>query len=155
MDKLSRILVPTDFSEGSQTALEYACGLAKPFDAEIHLLHVIANDTAIAMGSDGFFSVSDDILNDIRAGVKKKLEETADKISTSVRNIVTVVREGPPFSEIVQYAKANDIDMIVLGTHGRTGISHLLIGSVAEKVVRKARIPVVTVPLEGHEFAMP
>uniref|UniRef100_UPI0030EB9E98 universal stress protein n=1 Tax=Symmachiella dynata TaxID=2527995 RepID=UPI0030EB9E98 len=60
-----------------------------------------------------------------------------------------------PFSEILQYAKAKDIDLIVLGTHGRTGISHLLIGSVAEKVVRKARCPVLTVPSDGHEFTMP
>lgn len=155
MTKLERILVPTDFSDNSKAALEYAVGLAEKFGADIYLMHVIANDTAVAMGSDGFFSVSNDIMQELRDSVERQLEETAKSIAGSVGNVVQEVREGAPFAEIVKYAKAEDIDLIVLGTHGRTGISHLLIGSVAEKVVRKARCPVLTIPLPGHEFTMP
>lgn len=152
---LNRILVPTDFSDNGENALKYAQNLAEKFGAEIHLLHVIANDTAVAMGSDGFFAVSDEIMQDLHNAVANKLQETAASVAGSVKNVVQEIREGAPFSEIIQYAKAKDIDLIVMGTHGRTGISHLLIGSVAEKVVRKARCPVLTVPSDGHEFTMP
>ena len=152
---LNRILVPTDFSDNGAAALNYAQKLAEKFGAEIHLLHVIANDTAVAMGSDGFFSVSDEIMQDLHTAVTNKLHETAESVSGSIKKVVQETREGAPFAEIIQYARASDIDLIVMGTHGRTGISHLLIGSVAEKVVRKARIPVLTVPSDGHEFAMP
>ncbi len=152
---LKKILVPTDFSENSSAALSYAEKLAEKFGAEIHLLHVISNDTAVAMGSDGFFSVSDEILQELHAAVKKKLAETADSVGNSVKVVTQEMIEGAPFAEIVRYAKNNNIDLIVLGTHGRTGISHLLIGSVAEKVVRKARCPVLTIPLKDHKFELP
>lgn len=155
MTKLDRILVPMDFSENSKAALQYARGLAEQFGAEVHLLHVISNDTTMAIGSDGFFSVSDSVMQEIRDAVTRQLQESAATIQNSVKQVVQETREGAPFAEIVQYAKSNDIDMIVLGTHGRTGISHLLIGSVAEKVVRKARCPVLTIPLTDHEFVMP
>jgi nucleotide-binding universal stress UspA family protein len=72
-----------------------------------------------------------------------------------VRQVVREVQSGPPFVEIVRYAKEHDVDLIVMGTHGRTGIAHALIGSVAEKVVRKAPCPVLTVRPEGHQFVMP
>ena len=155
MTKLNRILVPVDFSENSKAALQYARGLAEQFGAEVHLLHVISSDTTMAIGSDGFFSVSDSVMQELRDAVTRHLQESAATIQNSVKQVVQETREGAPFAEIVQYAKSNDIDMIVLGTHGRTGISHLLIGSVAEKVVRKARCPVLTIPLTDHNFAMP
>ncbi len=155
MSKLERILVPTDFSDNSKAALAKACQLAEKFDAEIHVLHVIKTDTMMAVGSDGFFAVSAEVMQEYRDAVADQLEGFAATCKGHAKNVVQSAREGIPFAEIVQYAKANNIDMIVLGTHGRTGISHLLIGSVAEKVVRKARCPVLTVPLPDHEFVMP
>ncbi len=155
MITLKRILVPTDFSENSESAIEFARTFADEFNSEIHLLHVLASDTAVAMGSDGFFSVSDDLMQEIRDGVTSRLQETAQPLKDAGETVVQEVREGTPFVEIVKYAKSNEIDLIILGTHGRTGIPHLLIGSVAEKVVRKAPCPVLTVPLKGRKFELP
>ena len=76
-------------------------------------------------------------------------------IGQSAKTIVKVVRQGPPFLEIVRYAQEANIDLIVLGTHGRGGLAHMLLGSVAEKVVRKAPCPVLTVRHPEHEFVAP
>ena len=69
--------------------------------------------------------------------------------------VVHATGDGPPFLEIIRYAKSNDIDLIIMATHGRTGLAHIMIGSVVEKVVRKAPCPVLTVRPSGHQFVMP
>ena len=87
--------------------------------------------------------------------VKKALERVIKEEKLQKFNVTAEVREGTPFYEIIQFAKENDIDLIVMGTHGHTGLAHLLMGSVAEKVVRKAPCPVLTVRHPEHEFVHP
>jgi nucleotide-binding universal stress UspA family protein len=151
MIKLDTILTPTDFSDPSRQALNYACELAKRFGAELRLLHVVEPPTTVAVYSS---PLPEDIPTPEPAAQQelKKLEvPDADQIRAVVREI----RTGTPFVQIVRCAKANDVDLIVMGTHGRGGIVHALLGSVAEKVVRKAPCPVLSVRDKGHQFVMP
>lgn len=150
---LKRILVPTDFSEFSKIAADYACELAAKFDAELHLLHVLqSHPTAtprFAMGLALPGSVQES-----RADAEEALASVVDPQRRKGRTIVRVV-EGAPFVQIVRYARENEIDLIVVGTHGHSGLVHVLMGSVAENVVRKSPCPVLTVRPEGHQFVMP
>jgi nucleotide-binding universal stress UspA family protein len=151
MIKLERILAPTDFSEHSQYAIKYACELAKRFGAELGLLYVVPPPpAAITYGAPLPQEVTDR-----KIPAREELEKLEISDAEQIRQVVREIRTGTPFVEIVRYAKANDVDLIVMGTHGHTGIVHALIGSVAEKVVRKAPCPVLTVRPEGHQFVMP
>ena len=87
--------------------------------------------------------------------VKKMLDAEQKAPWTEGIVVKTALRHGPPFVEIIKYAKENGVDMIVMGTHGRSGLAHMMLGSVAEKVVRKAPCPVLTVHLKDHHFVMP
>jgi nucleotide-binding universal stress UspA family protein len=151
MIKLERILVPTDFSDCSKQAIKYACELAKRFGSELDLLHVVQPlTTNVSYGAP----IPDALLHPEQPA-EKELEAIAEPALEHVSQVERCVRTGPPFLEIVRYARERDIDLIVMGTHGRTGLVHALIGSVAEKVVRKASCPVLTVRPEGHQFVMP
>jgi nucleotide-binding universal stress UspA family protein len=151
MIKLERILAPTDFSDHSRHALKYACELAKRFGAELRLLHVVLPPTmAVTSGAPLPQEVARPEL-----GAREEFGKLEIPDADEIREVAREIQLGTPFVEIVRYAKANDVDLIVMGTHGRTGISHVLIGSVAEKVVRKAPCPVLTVRPEGHQFVMP
>ena len=92
---------------------------------------------------------------ELQESAEKALDQLLDQDWAQGKKIVKSTRQGPPFLEIIRYAKENEIDLIVLGTHGRTGLAHVLLGSVAEKVVRKASCPVLTVRSDEHQFAMP
>ena len=96
-----------------------------------------------------------DLVADMQSLAQKQLEEMPNLPGTEDLKVVREVRVGPAFLEILRYAKKSDIDLIVIGTHGRTGIKHMLLGSVAEKVVRKAPCPVLTVAHPEREFVMP
>jgi len=150
--QLKRILLPTDFSDCAQHALKYATALARSFGAKVYLLHVV--DVPV-YGYLEPFAGSVWSLYDMKEEAERSI---ADIIPPEDRDAVgaeSFVREGTPFVEIVKFAKEKDIDLIVIGTHGRTGLKHMLIGSVEEKVVRKAPCPVLTVRSPGHEFVMP
>ena len=152
MIQLNRILLPTDFSDHSLQAGHYAVELAKRFEAQIHLLHVIESPM-LAMPSPGA-PLPESVLSDLEGNAKKQLQNW---LATELKPI-RVTRQtlyGTPFVEIVRYSKDQQIDLIVLGTHGLSGLTHALIGSVAEKVVRKAPCPVLTVRKQGHQFVMP
>jgi universal stress protein A len=155
MIDLRRILVPTDFSKYSDTALTYATALAEKFNAELYLLHVVqdlavfvpdavAVTPPIALPVEQFAAAARDALQ--RVISEQHLERFA---------IHPEVREGAPFYEIIRFAKEARIDLIVMGTHGHTGLVHVLLGSVTEKVVRKAPCPVLTVRHPEHEFVHP
>lgn len=155
MIALSRILYPTDFSEVSLNAMKYAKALAQQFDAELHCLHVVdeAYNYWLSLGPDGVPMGPDpEEVNDA-ANEKIKAFE-AEYLEDMPRRVVSIVR-GHPFVEIIQYAKRENIDLIVIGTHGRGAIAHALVGSVAEKVVRKAPCPVLSCRPKEHEFVMP
>ncbi len=153
MIKLNRILAPTDFSEYSQYALRYACEFADRFNAELHLLSVI-HDTKEISGDVGLMSL-DDFMVRLEADTSSQLDQQPDSPWAEKLTVVREVRIGNPFLEIIRYAKEKTTGLIVIGTHGRTGLSHVLLGSVAEKVVRKAPCPVLTIRHPEHEFVMP
>lgn len=155
MIDLKKILVPTDFSEHGRHALTYGVELAGKFGAELHMLHVLQDLVAMVPEPGMAFPMPGDYLKDLREGSERALGELADKIVPEGITAVKEVREGPPFLEVIRYAKENEIDLIVMGTHGRSGLAHALLGSVAEKVVRKAPCPVLTVRDPEHEFVKP
>ncbi len=151
MIRLETILVPIDFSAHANQALKYACALAVKFHAHLHLLNVV-QPLAVDIPYAG--AMSDELLHP-ETSAKEQLDQIEVPQADDVNGIEREVRSGPPFVEIVRYAKEKSIDLIVMGTHGRSGLTHALLGSVAEKVVRKASCPVLTVRLEGHQFIMP
>lgn len=150
MIRLERILVPTDFSECSERARSYACELADRFSAEIHLLHVVP-----PMSFPGYVDPIPAHFSQLEQGAKEELEQWQEPALEKATRVVRAVNVGTPFVDIVRYARDHDIDLVIIGTHGRSGLSHALLGSVAEKVVRKAPCPVLTVRPEGHQFTMP
>jgi nucleotide-binding universal stress UspA family protein len=153
MISLKRILLPTDFSDYAGEAEKYACALAENFNAELHVLHVF--EPPVPMTGEGAFIPPLDYVQSLEAAAEKQLQATIDPEWEKGRTVVRAAAEGAPFVEIIQYAKEHDVDLIVIATHGRSGLAHLLLGSVAEKVVRKAPCPVLTVRPEGHQFVLP
>jgi nucleotide-binding universal stress UspA family protein len=155
MINLKRILVPTDFSPHSKQALTYGCAFAEKFGAELHLLHVVQDLVAMVPEPGLAFPPPGDYMKELSDSAARSLLTVPDAGWSAGKTIVRSVRQGPPFLEIIRYAREAEIDLIVLGTHGRTGLTHVLLGSVAEKVVRKGPCPVLTVRLEEHEFVAP
>lgn len=154
MIELKRILLPTDFSDNASVATRYACGLAERFSAELHLLHAIVSHPAATPEFIGGLALSS-YVKESRAAVEAALGEVLDPDWEQGRSVVRTIVDGAPFLEIIHYARDNAIDLIVMGTHGRSGLPHIILGSVAERVVRKAPCPVLTVRPEGHHFVMP
>lgn len=143
----TRILVPTDFSAQSDAALATAKEFATRFGASLHLVHVLEDPYAVA-------AYSADALGYLPPGIKESWQQEAEKHlnalltpaeRTKFKAKTTVLFSGSAAREIVEYAQNNHLDLIVMGTHGRGGFAHLLLGSVAERVVRTATCPVVTV----------
>jgi universal stress protein A len=160
MIHLKSILLPTDFSDPAAAALPWAGDLAETFGAQIHLLHVI-HDWSSEVPEFGMGLAFPGYLEHIPDRMQK-LEEAAIHHLTKVvppgwdrTRIVLATRQGPPFQRILEYAREHQTDLIVMGTHGRGMVKHTLLGSVAERVVRKASCPVLTVRPDGHEFVMP
>ncbi|MBL7140043.1 MAG: universal stress protein [Planctomycetes bacterium] len=156
MIHLKRILVPTDFSEHSEHAAAYAAELARRFDVEVvHCLHV-SDIPADLLATSGYYMTgpSEQFIDQVREESRKSLDEFAKKHLPDLP-VETVFLEGRPFVEIIRYAREKEIGLIVIATHGRTGIQHALFGSVAEKVVRKAPCPVLVVKAQEREFVMP
>jgi nucleotide-binding universal stress UspA family protein len=155
MIRLAKLLVPTDFSEDSEQAARYAVELAKRFQAEIHCIHVVDIPADLLSTSDYYMTgPSEAFLDQIREESKKNLEAFAEKNLEGAR-LRTAFLEGSPFVEIIRYARNQEIDLVVIATHGRTGLKHVLFGSVAEKVVRKAPCPVLVVKREERDFVLP
>ena len=162
MITLKHILVPTDFSETSEAAAKYGVALARAFNATLHLLHVEPRrDLQIIVERE---LVVEKYLSDPAAATSPQnaARELLGKILTEQEEkelraeyVLRASGLGGPYVEIVRYAKERTIDLIVMGTHGRGFVAHMLMGSVAEKVVRKAPCPVLTVRHPEHEFVIP
>jgi len=147
-----RILIPTDFSRTSDAALDYGIELARRFAAEIYLLHVIEETP---LGSPESWLANepgsrDSLLHEAQQRLAHRLTELAT-VATARSEVIF----GRPAETIAEYATERHIDVIVMGTHGRTGVAHLLLGSVAERVMRLAPCPVVTVRDNGVGTAVP
>ena len=135
------LLVPIDFSECANQALEYAVNLAGKLEARVTLLHVIQ---AVPLGGvDMGVTLPYTYLQDLEAEIMQSMEACLARVTAAGLEGEIVVVHGVPFHEIVETAKAQKVDLIVMGTHGRTGLQHILLGSVAEKVVRLAPCPVL------------
>lgn len=146
---LQRILLTTDFSSSARHAQQYAVRLAESFGATLHALHVVSEEAFVPSPEVQHRWLEAEIER-----ARKQLQVEVGGIQIGGRPVVEVTLSGDPVHEIVKYAAEHEIDVIVLGTHGRTGMSHLLIGSVAEKVVRLATCPVLTVHPTDHPFVM-
>jgi nucleotide-binding universal stress UspA family protein len=154
MLSIRRILFPTDFSEPAEYAWSYALTFAQEFGAEVHLLHVVAPPPRLTEA----YAVNYDPVRMVES-------QTAEATGSMDRQVEAAksrglvfrreIREGLDYREIIDYAAKHDIDLIVMATHGRTGLAHVLLGSVAEKVVRKAPCPVLTVKHPSLKIQMP
>lgn len=148
-----RVLWPTDFSELSTKAGRYARGLREAFGCQVHVIHVVppplAPDVSVMIPAEVPLAVEDSgLLEAARGGLEKLVEE----VFGSRTGIVTEVFCGNPWLAICDYARRQEIDLIVVATHGRTGLSHVFIGSTAERIVQHAPCPVLTVKQEQREF---
>lgn len=138
------ILHPTDFSEASRPAYRLACSLAKEHDAQLIILHVVA-PSAIAYG--------DAMTEMVRAGSREEIKHMFQRLHAPAPTVPVehVIEEGDPVATILRVAKEKKVEQIVMGTHGRTGLNRLLMGSVAENVLRHAECPVVIVRGKSSE----
>lgn len=148
MEKIQKIMFPTDFSDNSNYAFDYALDLAKKFGARLYILHVIHE----LIDTTGFYvpNISlDQLQNDLVKGAEEMMDRFIKEKMGDFKDYETMNIIGLPHIEVMNVAKDKGIDMIVMGTHGRTGIDRVLFGSTAEKVVKKAPCPVLTVRRPG------
>ena len=154
MLSIQHILVATDFSPHSEIAVQYAAEIARAFKAEVLICHVVEEVSILAElppGGEAYFPPN---LTQIQ---QQQAEEKCRSLiaSNGIARGEVVIGIGSPFFEIIRLAKERSADLIIVGTHGRGAIAHMLMGSVAERVVRKAPCPVLTVRQGEHEFIMP
>ncbi|MGK9477302.1 universal stress protein [Melioribacter sp. OK-6-Me] len=153
MSLIKKILVPVDFSEYSKEALKYAVQFAKQFNAKLYIIYVIE---PVIYPAD--FSMGQVAIPSLENDIKKRAEEEMDSLIKSFvdPSLETdiIIKTGKPFVEIIETARETDTDLIIMATHGHTGVEHLLFGSTAEKVVRKAPCPVLTMrkPIKGFQY---
>ncbi len=158
MIKLKTILVPTDFSEFSKYALNYAIAFAQAFKANLILIHVTPEREMSAIRQASVYLQAEDLEELVKQRKSEDRKQLNDFIAPELKKeikVETIHRVGIPFLEIIKAAREKEVDLIVIATHGRTGLSHILLGSVAEKVVRKAPCPVLSIRHPQHEFIMP
>ena len=145
-ESINRILVPVDFSAHSVKAVRYATMLANKFGARVSLLHVIEDPFVTgAWQAEAFVPNIPELLNDLTKAAHAQLGDMKKNLAAHGFIVETDVITGQPARAIVDHASTGGFDMIVMGTHGRTGLSHALMGSVAERVVQKAPCAVLTV----------
>lgn len=141
------ILFATDFSESSDHAFQYALSLARKFESRLGIIHVISEPVDLR----GFYvpHISFDKLEEeIEQGALKMMEKFCNTHVPDYPRVESFVVPGIPYDEIIKKAEEINADLIVVGTHGRTGLDHVLFGSTAEKVVRKSAIPVMTIRIK-------
>ena len=148
---LKNILVATDFSEPSAVALDYGRDLARSYDAALHVMHVIEDVPAVYGPEIGFAMA--DVERNIEAGVRRDLEAAIAPDERHTLDLrTTITRAANASHAITEYAKDHAIDLIIVGTHGRNAFHRFLIGSVAERVMRTAPCPVLTVRTHERDF---
>ena len=153
MGGIKKILVPIDFSDYSKNALKYAVQFAKHFNAKMYLIYVVEPVIYPADFSMGQVAIpSTDI--DLSKRAEEELNNLAKTAIDPALKVECIIKTGKPFVEINDTAAEKDVDLIIIATHGHTGVEHMLFGSTAEKVVRKAPCPVLTLrePIKGFQF---
>lgn len=150
MKSFQKIVVATDFSDCSQEACDYALSLARKFEASLLVLHVINEPVDLR----GFYvpHISfEELEKEIAEGAAKMLETFCKDNLGDFTNFTTAVATGVPYEEIIRCADEQQASLIVIGTHGRTGLDHLIFGSTAERVVRSSPCPVLTIRLPNAD----
>lgn len=156
MMTLNRILVATDFGEAADAALQYGRALARAFGASLTVLHVAEDLLTASFGIEGYVGGYPDFQRSIEEGARKQLDARLSEQDRTDLGAIAVLRtSSSPALTIVNYARDVNADLIIMGTHGRGAMAHLLMGSVAERVVRTASCPVLTVKHPEHEFVVP
>lgn len=152
MISLKTVLVATDFSEPSEVAVRYGRALADAFHAMVHVLHVVPDSMALpwATMADGLAMA--DVQKQWEREATERLERLIPEEDRVTTRIQFATRAGDPVRQIIGYAAERGVDLVVLGTHGRGPVAHMLMGSVAERVVRSAPCPVLIVRHPQHEF---
>ena len=151
---IKNILVATDFSEPSGVALAYGRDLARNYNAKLHVVHIVEDVLLRYSPEVGF--VGGDLQRDLDALATRELNKLVTDEDRKQLNAVAVIERGVNAADtIVKYAKANAIDLIVTGTHGRGAVKHFFMGSVAERVVRTAPCPTLTVHTHERDFIVP
>lgn len=145
--QIKQILVPTDFSENAQHAVDYAIELAKLCSAKLHLLHTPVIPTYLLM--DLSYSPGPEAVTRILNDSQQALDEQAEVVATTGIEFFTAIREGTVHEVIRDYAKEHDVDLVIVGTHGRTGVSKLMYGSVTERVIKTVHTPIIIIPPKG------
>ncbi len=151
MIEFSKILFPTDFSEWAEYAGRYALSIAKKYGSKVYVAHVVepftyAADFGIDYGTQ---------FKEMEATARRLLDDSVASMKKAGADIDSVLLSGNPYAEIIKLAKKEEVDLIVMATHGRTAIEHLLMGNVAEKVLRKSPCPVLTVKKTVHSSVAP
>jgi len=158
MIAIKSILLPTDGSECFRKAMKYAFSIAKQHSAHVIALHVIDKRWEEEAGH-ALAGVGDEIIEKVRRGRDEEAQRILQEVLNAAENTGISVEiklvTGVPFEDIVRLGKELSADLIIMGTHGRRGMSHLLLGSVAERVVRQAPCPVLTVRQKEHDFVVP
>lgn len=144
--RIKKILLPTDLSPASISAFKYAKSLAEKYGASIYILHVLENIPVLAIHALDL--TLERIEKNMTENAKIQLEKIVKENLKTKNKVQIFIRKGVVDDEIVKFADEKKIDLIVMGTHGRTGIEYTLLGSIAEKIVRKAKCPVLTVKPE-------
>lgn len=145
MVAIRHILVPTDFSEPASAALDYARALATEFGSHLHLLHVVPEPYVYPWGTEISTMPLVDLLTQSEALASTRLGELIPADHAPAGGLTTSTSIGTPVDRILDYIDTNHIDLVVIGTHGRGAVGHLLLGSVAERIVRRSLAPVLTV----------
>ncbi|MFT5353456.1 MAG: universal stress protein A [Polyangiales bacterium] len=145
MSSIQRILCPTDFSEGSRAALVYALNLGQQLHASVTLLHVTPIPTYIMPGGT-YPPMADQSALMMESAQKQLNAWIKEYTNATTLNIDSALRKGNTYRQINEVAEAMDVNLVVMGTHGRSGLAHFILGSVAERVVRTSQRPVLTVP---------
>ncbi len=156
MISLKKILVATDFGEAADAALAYGRELARAFNAELEVIHVVENVLTRGFGAEGYVASYPELQQEVEDAADRQLTTMLSAEDRQMLRAKTLLlKSNSPAFTIVGYAKENGVDLIIMGTHGRGAIAHLLMGSVAERVVRTAPCPVLTVRHPEHEFVLP
>ena len=156
MITLKNILVATDFSEPSEAALAYGRALARDFNGTLHVVHVVGNVGSAVYGAEAYVTSVPELQQDVEDAARKQLDDLlVDNDEPPLPTRRVLITSNAPALAIVDYARQEHINLIITGTHGRGAVAHLLMGSVAERVVRTAPCPVLTVRHPEHEFVVP
>ena len=147
MPKIQKIVCPVDFSNCAQQALKYATELAKQFDAEVCIVHAYEDPAAYVtpMPMSGYVGPGAELLLELRKQLEQRLAQTKDEVEKLGVRVRSELLEGAPYRVVLDWAKEYGADLIVVGTHGHTGLTHALLGSVTERIVRMAHCPVLTI----------